>query len=192
MLHTHYDRLKIARDAPIEVVRAAYRALCLKYHPDRNPGDSEAARTMALLNAAYEVLSDPDKRQEHDAWIRSVESASGDRPARESNGSYHPAATSTPSGDDTLPNRALAYLGNYPVWGGSPARRVGCAAAPPCIEPRPLRTHRSTASCSSEAITPCSWQRWKRGNYAAAVVFPVARCESILLLSEPACTVVSG
>jgi len=119
MLRTHYDRLKIARDAPIEVVRAAYRALCLKYHPDRNPGDSEAARSMALLNAAYEVLSDPDKRREHDAWIRSVESASSERPARESNGfSYHPAAAATASGDDTLPNRASAYLGSYAVWGG--------------------------------------------------------------------------
>ena len=79
MLRTHYDNLKIARDAPLEVVRAAYRALCLKYHPDRHAADPEATEMMALLNSAYEVLSDPEKRGEYDDWIRFVES----KPARE-------------------------------------------------------------------------------------------------------------
>jgi hypothetical protein len=121
MLPTHYDRLKIARDAPIEVVRAAYRVLCLKYHPDRNPGDSEAARRMVLLNAAYKVLSDPDKRREHDAWIESMESASRNGPARESNLlSRYPAVrpVSARPGGNALSNRALAYLGSYTVWFG--------------------------------------------------------------------------
>jgi DnaJ-like protein len=79
MLRTHYDNLKIARDAPVEVVRAAYRALCLKYHPDRHAADPEATEMMALLNSAYDVLSDPEKRREYDDWIRFVES----KPARE-------------------------------------------------------------------------------------------------------------
>jgi hypothetical protein len=79
MLRTHYDNLKIARDAPLEVVRAAYRALCLRYHPDRHAADPEATEMMALLNSAYEVLSDPEKRREYDDWIRFVES----KPARE-------------------------------------------------------------------------------------------------------------
>jgi hypothetical protein len=121
MLHSHYDRLKIARDAPIEVVRAAYRALSLKYHPDRNPGDSEAARNMALLNAAYEVLSDPEKRREHDAWIRSVESASQRRPAGESHAFPYTAAFMPPSihgGDDAGPLWASSYRRRYPLWGG--------------------------------------------------------------------------
>lgn len=68
-VHTHYDNLKVARNAPPEVIQAAYRALSLKHHPDHNPGDPEAARIMALINAAYEVLSDPAKRADHDAWI---------------------------------------------------------------------------------------------------------------------------
>ena len=56
---THYDNLKVARDAPSEVIRAAYRALTQRYHPDRNP-DPEAARIMQIINRAYEVLSDPE------------------------------------------------------------------------------------------------------------------------------------
>lgn len=68
-IHTHYDNLKVARNAPPEVIRAAYKALSQKFHPDRNPGNAEAARIMVILNASYEVLSDPDKRREHDQWI---------------------------------------------------------------------------------------------------------------------------
>jgi len=40
----HYERLKISRDAPLEVIRAAYRALAAKHHPDRH-GQSEGANT---------------------------------------------------------------------------------------------------------------------------------------------------
>lgn len=69
---THYDNLKVARNAPQEVIRAAYKTLTQKYHPDRNP-DPSATRIMSLLNEAYEVLSDPSKRREHDAWIESAE-----------------------------------------------------------------------------------------------------------------------
>lgn len=68
-LHTHYDNLKVSRDAPPEVIRAAYKSLSQKYHPDRNP-DPGAEGIMRLLNAAFEVLSDPVKRQQHDEWIR--------------------------------------------------------------------------------------------------------------------------
>ena len=70
---TNYDHLKVARDAPPEVVRAAYRALAQKYHPDRNAGDLDSARAMVLVNEAYRVLSDPRLRFEHDQWIDSVE-----------------------------------------------------------------------------------------------------------------------
>ncbi|MYM21397.1 DnaJ domain-containing protein [Duganella sp. FT135W] len=72
-IHTHYDNLKVARMAPQEVIRAAYKALSQKYHPDKNPGDEKAARIMAILNSAYETLSDPQRRKEHDEWITSEE-----------------------------------------------------------------------------------------------------------------------
>jgi curved DNA-binding protein CbpA len=72
-IHTHYDNLKVSRMAPQEVIRAAYKALSQKYHPDKNPGDEKAARIMAILNSAYETLSDPQRRKEHDEWITSEE-----------------------------------------------------------------------------------------------------------------------
>ena len=71
--HTHYDNLKVARNAPLEVIEAAYRALAQKYHPDRNPSGG-AARIMGMINAAYAVLSDPEQRRQHDAWIHQTES----------------------------------------------------------------------------------------------------------------------
>ncbi len=72
-IHTHYDNLKVSRMAPQEVIRAAYKALSQKYHPDKNPGDEKAARIMAILNSAYETLSDAQRRKEHDEWIASEE-----------------------------------------------------------------------------------------------------------------------
>jgi hypothetical protein len=72
-IHTHYDNLKVARQAPQEVIRAAYKALSQKYHPDKNPGDEKAARIMAIVNTAYNILSDPVRRKEHDEWIAAEE-----------------------------------------------------------------------------------------------------------------------
>lgn len=72
-LHTHYDTLKVARDAPPEVVRAAYRVLAQKYHPDKWAGDGEAQQLMQAINASYAVLMDEGQRAQHDAWIRDEE-----------------------------------------------------------------------------------------------------------------------
>lgn len=72
-LRTHYDNLKVARDAPDFLIRAAYKSLSQKYHPDKNPDDARATRVMAIINQSYEVLSDPVRRKEHDDWIRRQE-----------------------------------------------------------------------------------------------------------------------
>lgn len=72
-IFTHYDNLKVARDAPPEVIRAAYKSLAHKYHPDRNQNNPGASRIMLLINIAYEELSDPVKRRLHDEWIREQE-----------------------------------------------------------------------------------------------------------------------
>jgi hypothetical protein len=71
-VHTHYDNLKVARSAPIEVIEAAYRSLAQKYHPERDPSPN-AARVMALVSHAYSVLATPNLRREHDEWIRQAE-----------------------------------------------------------------------------------------------------------------------
>ncbi len=72
-LHTHYDNLKVARDAPPEVIRAAYKTLCHKFHPDRHGGSDKATQTFQLINEAYAILSDPSRRSHHDAWIAKYE-----------------------------------------------------------------------------------------------------------------------
>lgn len=92
-VHTHYDNLKVARNAPPEVIRAAYKTLSQKYHPDRNGNSDSAIRIIQIINSAYEVLSDPVKRQEHDAWIARAEAETDfERPktaAHGSNGKQH-------------------------------------------------------------------------------------------------------
>lgn len=65
----HYDTLKVARDAPVEVIKAAYKSLAFKYQPDRNAGSREAEMWMKLLNAAHDVLTNPSATAEHDAWL---------------------------------------------------------------------------------------------------------------------------
>lgn len=69
----HYERLKVSQDAPAEVIRAAYRALAAKLHPDRQGADTGPDDAMhdqmAALNMAYEVLIDPKLRQDYDATL---------------------------------------------------------------------------------------------------------------------------
>lgn len=72
-IHTHYDNLKVTRNAPQEIIRAAYKTLSQKFHPDRNPGNADAARIMSIINASHEVLSDPDKRRAYDQWLAQQE-----------------------------------------------------------------------------------------------------------------------
>lgn len=73
-VRSHYENLKVAPDAPPEVIRAAYKVLAQKYHPDRNTNDPNSVQIMALVNEAYRVLSDPELRRQHDEWLLSVDS----------------------------------------------------------------------------------------------------------------------
>lgn len=62
----HYATLCVAPSAEDIVIRAAYRALAQRYHPDRARGSMEHARRMTEINEAYAVLSDPEKRRQYD------------------------------------------------------------------------------------------------------------------------------
>lgn len=63
-----YTRLGVARDADAATLKAAYRRLAMQFHPDRNPGDTEAEATFKDISEAYGVLSDPQKRQMYDRF----------------------------------------------------------------------------------------------------------------------------
>lgn len=62
----YYDILGVKQDATPAEIRTAYRAGCLKYHPDRNQDDPAAEQKMKDLNEAHEVLADPARREEYD------------------------------------------------------------------------------------------------------------------------------
>ena len=61
-----YNVLGVQRDAKPEAIRAAYRKLAKKHHPDLNPGKPEAAERFKTISLANEILSDPDKRGRYD------------------------------------------------------------------------------------------------------------------------------
>jgi molecular chaperone DnaJ len=62
-----YKALGVSKKAPQDEIKKAYRKLARKYHPDRNPGDEKAEERFKEISAAYDVLSDPEKRKEYDA-----------------------------------------------------------------------------------------------------------------------------
>src|SRR6201990_1353179 len=64
----HYELLGLARDASAEDIRKAYRKLARKHHPDLNPGDKAAEERFKKLQEAYDILSDPKKKQMYDQY----------------------------------------------------------------------------------------------------------------------------
>src|SRR5919206_680781 len=64
----YYEVLGVARSAGDGEIKAAFRKLAMKHHPDRNPGDRQAEAAFKELNEAYEVLNDPQKRAAYDQY----------------------------------------------------------------------------------------------------------------------------
>src|ERR1700683_5698988 len=64
----YYETLGVSRSAKDDEIRKTYRKLARKYHPDLNPGDKSAEERFKKVQEAYDILSDPKKRQVYDQY----------------------------------------------------------------------------------------------------------------------------
>ena len=104
----YYETLEIHPKASKEVVRAAYKSLMQRYHPDKNPDNAEAARHTALIAQAYSVISDDSQRSLYDLQLR--EQAEKVYSRRSENYPVHPLRR-------TPPNRqAVAKTNAWYAW----------------------------------------------------------------------------
>src|ERR1700740_1217346 len=84
----YYELLGVPRKASAKEIRAAYRKLARKYHPDLNPGDKSAEEKFKQIQEAYDVLSDTKKRQMYDQFGFDVPGPGG-RPGPAEAGDVH-------------------------------------------------------------------------------------------------------
>jgi len=68
MKRDYYEVLGVAREAPLDEIKKAYRKLAMEFHPDNNPGNKEAEEKFKEAAEAYSVLSDADKKAKYDQY----------------------------------------------------------------------------------------------------------------------------
>jgi curved DNA-binding protein len=68
-LRNYYQVLGVSRDATGEEIKKSFRKLARQYHPDVNPNNNEAEEKFKAIAAAYEVLSNKEKREQYDAEL---------------------------------------------------------------------------------------------------------------------------
>src|SRR5215813_10355219 len=80
MAQTPYEVLGVKPDAGADEIRNVYRKLAKQFHPDLNPGKPEAEARFKAISAAYDLLSDPEKRARYDRG--EIDETGQERPPR--------------------------------------------------------------------------------------------------------------
>jgi molecular chaperone DnaJ len=104
-MKNYYEILGVPQTVAEAQLKKAYRTLALKYHPDRHPGDREAEEKFKELSAAYQVLSNPEKRREYDSAL------AGGGAGREFEESYGPGAGAQAMSIDEILSRFGGIFG---------------------------------------------------------------------------------
>jgi len=107
--------LGVARDATPAEIKKAYRTLAVKHHPDKNTDDPEAQDKFIAIGAAYETLSDPDKRRHYDQF-----GDDGPQQQQHHGGQGGPGASFSFGGGDAFRVFEQFFGGGNPFGGGSP------------------------------------------------------------------------
>jgi DnaJ domain len=118
----HYERLNVTSDASVEVIRAAYRALATKLHPDRQGGNAgpneEAHEAMAALNASYLVLTHAKARADYDAQLKAEAASQGKTSHRTGKDKAQPSGAfkSPPVSDEAFAQTAYESGPGHDGW----------------------------------------------------------------------------
>ena len=64
----YYEILGVSRSASNDEIKKSYRKLAMKYHPDKNSGDSKSEKKFKEISQAYEILKDPQKKSAYDQY----------------------------------------------------------------------------------------------------------------------------
>jgi DnaJ-class molecular chaperone len=94
MAKDYYAALGVKRDASQKEIKAAFRKLARKYHPDVNPGGKAAEERFKAINEAHDVLSDPEKRAKYDRYGENWQQAEAFEKARAAHGNGGPGGYS--------------------------------------------------------------------------------------------------
>ena len=123
----YYQILAIAKTATPKEIKAAYRKLARKHHPDINPNDKDAKAKFQQINEANEVLSDPEKRAKYDQqsadWKENQEYRSRPKGRQQStNRGSNPFGSQDADGDGDFSSFFASMFGEQPNRGGQRAQ----------------------------------------------------------------------
>ncbi|GEM_PF-2860719 len=167
-MRTHYDNLQVSETASAEVIRASYKALVQKWHPDRHSDQKEKAeRYVKIINSAYETLSDASARRAYDRWLKTQRANGPERATRDENLSRQEALKSAwrdgyHSGLAGLTSDACIHQGDFAeVW------REGLS-----VGQEELRAKKATSAHHHEAFA----EAWKDGHSSFHQGFKLIQC----------------